>query len=50
MKTSWRYSVHADADDHIADGFRGGSNRNADAEIPKDEDTESDLDDDVTAA
>jgi hypothetical protein len=38
-----------DAADHFADGFRGGSNRDRESEIPKDNDTNPDVDEDVTA-
>ncbi len=35
--------------DHIADGFRGGSNADPDSDLLKDENTDTESDDDATA-
>lgn len=39
-----------DSADHYADGFRGGSNDDPGSDLPKDDDTDPDVDEDVTAA
>ncbi|HEX3928674.1 MAG TPA: hypothetical protein VHW65_11830 [Gemmatimonadales bacterium] len=38
-----------DGADHMADGFRGGSNGDRDTDIPRESDTDQRVDDDVTA-
>lgn len=39
----------SDTSQHFADGFRGGSNDDAGSDLLKEEDTDSDADEDVTA-